>query len=771
MTHKVTQINRDRAPRPLEPTNPANLFEQKILPSIATFYEASKDDILGVHAKIEGWLYDSIDEKPRDDRTLSVEYMAARKEFIIGMLASFQQEQALLTTEKERIEYRQRISMTEDILFSVSPNFADYIGGYRDIIGVIDEVEKVPEMRRAEWELTEGFMQGLAFSHDSESNVKYLTSLIATSDPVRKMRLLRIYDRLLSHSSDISYGDRAYSTLRQVLEDIADNEEESALCRVVSSGLLEAHKDESTYQAGTKTSLTERYGYTPLVELPERYRGYLVVKVAKGVVGLRNSYGSIDGLCEGELPESVSDVYFAYGRIAEVLARYPERDTIIESVEWLKNIGDFDASNTLRTLNPRDAVEFIKNKLSGKSVKINVPSGVGIFLAKNGMGEDMTELISEIHSPAIHEVLSGRLGIDIGELPLISQAYLLSYIAKTKLPEFNRTAEVINNYRGDKLSMLNSFLALEYGDDFGDVVLDVATKATPEQSNKLFDSLAGMRQRAVEYGQLFGDPELSVQVTSAMNERLTELMYVARELLEKGQVSCEVFGKIVKVEDLDELVDDYIAVLDSSLARIVTSMHDGKVSRVTEKNEQYDLFRFSDAKADNDMLLYIRPEAARSHNAQIEYGSSSGAEASISMIINPDGGHIGALKHERASQELSIRLDREGRRHGDVRTSTKDRDPTQHEGVVSLDIGSVLGQQDSFGTRLALIISTGNKLRSECLGNIVSLNHNTSPFDHERYGTASGFAAVAHAMSRMARVRITALKAGVQTKSQVASAK
>jgi hypothetical protein len=73
------------------------------------------------------------------------------------------------------------------------------------------------------------------------------------------------------------------------------------------------------------------------------------------------------------------------------------------------------------------------------------------------------------------------------------------------------------------------------------------------------------------------------------------------------------------------------------------------------------------------------------------------------------------------------------------------RNPAAEDGVVSLDIGSLLGK--GFGRDIAVLLALGNKYRSEAIGVRAKLNHQTDKID-QSLGQARVFAAFAGARRR-----------------------
>lgn len=144
-----------------------------------------------------------------------------------------------------------------------------------------------------------------------------------------------------------------------------------------------------------------------------------------------------------------------------------------------------------------------------------------------------------------------------------------------------------------------------------------------------------------------------------------------------------------------------------------------------------------------DVSCYNRPLGDHVYNYDYEYGRPrEGVEASIGYTIRLPGQGKGRLlplrKDEKNGYEISIRLDREGR----SASREGQRDPMRSEGVVALDIGSVLGDPDSFGTKVGRLLALGNMYRSNIIGTPAGLNHVTDWID-QTYGSADQFAGAA----------------------------
>jgi hypothetical protein len=146
-----------------------------------------------------------------------------------------------------------------------------------------------------------------------------------------------------------------------------------------------------------------------------------------------------------------------------------------------------------------------------------------------------------------------------------------------------------------------------------------------------------------------------------------------------------------------------------------------------------------------NVSAYIREYGDVTYDSALEYGRpGQGVEASFGYIVDTDCSRDGLMevgKHHREGDDarISIRLDREGVAPQD-RDSDVPHDPTQQQGTLSLDVGSVLGKDEWTSTKLGRFLALGNALRAQANGDRIDLNHVVDYFTAED-GDADVFAA------------------------------
>lgn len=154
-----------------------------------------------------------------------------------------------------------------------------------------------------------------------------------------------------------------------------------------------------------------------------------------------------------------------------------------------------------------------------------------------------------------------------------------------------------------------AFLATEFGDDFGDILLDLADANEPMELSPVLERINTIRQNGAQIAEIFGkDFAMDKRGAVAFIKRTTELLALA------------------KLEGL-ESVRDTLGDLDSAIADAAASLH-GE-------------FKIIDATT--------------------EYGTLQSVERPITMTVRPygDNARLGITVRRPGKERLSMRLDYE----------------------------------------------------------------------------------------------------------------
>lgn len=255
----------------------------------------------------------------------------------------------------------------------------------------------------------------------------------------------------------------------------------------------------------------------------------------------------------------------------------------------------------------------------------------------------------------------------------------------------------------------------------------------------------------------------NTSVRLPLNDRQDVLPLVLKaddplELLQVLQVTCK---RIRDTRIRDETIEQAFETFPLDLV--------AKKTMLAVDNPEFHIYRLYDFKDVNAANVYIRPRGSHSYDDSLEYGrNGEGVEASISYVVDPylQAGELIELgKHLKPGPDsrISIRLDREGIAPEERQTGAA-KDPTQERGTLSLDVGSVLGNDEWLGTRLGRFLAWGNYLRTASEGQATQLNHVTKYFSPDMgFGTAEHFARSAERLIRQLERKRLSLRE-IQTK-------
>ena len=392
-----------------------------------------------------------------------------------------------------------------------------------------------------------------------------------------------------------------------------------------------------------------------------------------------------------------------------------------------------------------------------------------------GISRADAELLAAAHNPDVCKIINQQLGMDISSISLSAQIQLLKFMTEAGNERFDKLRHGLAHVDADsRLKLAESFLAADFGDDFGDALLDIAEsdKISDEQLGEILDNVDSCRKSIGRIANLYTgdqDGEFGKEYARAANERLTDAIIAFRDISRTGEVEAELgwFGEAKLDYDSAMEALKYEARSLEIISGTMNDVREGKSGAFAEKILTPDEFHTRTmynfySPEHGYVLLYTRPEGSHSFESMLEYGkvrsrysdtsNNGGVEASISFIVNPvdpfslpnpfrpdrnktrDVEYYDSGTMDKVS---AIRIDREGRAPG-AAADDPNRDPISEAGTVSVDLAAINDRMDTPSGKIARLFSIGNKIRNTNNGNF-SLNHNTNWFNQDRYGTASGF--------------------------------
>ena len=412
----------------------------------------------------------------------------------------------------------------------------------------------------------------------------------------------------------------------------------------------------------------------------------------------------------------------------------------------------------------------------------NTPFGDIAYSKKyafDGYDVHEADLLNIARHPMINKKVNEELGLNLLDISLDAQVQLLKFMTEAGDTRFNSLCSALHNVKPElRLKLAENFLAADFGEDFGDSLLTIASSESlsDEDKERILDSISSCRESISSITSLYQEidgGEFAKEYTRAANERLTDAIMAFSQIAETGSAEADLgwAGNIsLSFNDAIEALEyemKSLSIISGTFNDIISGAEGVYVERFMSPDEShnrsfYNLF----SPNHGHMLLYTRPEGAGEFDPSTEYGKyrnryneedNVGVEASISIIVDPiepfelpvpyrptkrvfrmlgeDQNLITRMMHKVSA----IRLDREGRAPNSA-PDDAGRNPTNPIGTISVDLAAILDGEDMPSGKIARLFSVGNKIRAEKRGESeFSLNHNTNWFNQDRYGTSDGF--------------------------------
>ncbi|MBR0460695.1 hypothetical protein IJI91_01750 [Candidatus Saccharibacteria bacterium] len=384
------------------------------------------------------------------------------------------------------------------------------------------------------------------------------------------------------------------------------------------------------------------------------------------------------------------------------------------------------------------------------------------------------------------------LNVSLDEISLSSQVQLLKFMAKANNTRFDTLCNTMQKLDSDNLrkKLLENFVATDFGEDFGDSLLTIASseRLNDNEKEQILNEISSCRESVQKITELYSDIDngkFAEEYTKASSERLTDVITVFEQIATNGTAEADLdwaghpeFTFESAMEAL-EYETKSLDIISGTLEDVQNGKNGAFAEMVLHPDPSSQrlnrtVYNFYSPNH-GYVLLYTRPEGSHSFDPMTEYGKTRsrynentanvGVEASISFVTNPIAPFSlpSPFKPDQKAirdphfydpstmnKVSAIRLDREGRAPG-APADDPSRDPVNPIGTVSVDLAAIGDRADTPSGKIARLLSTGNKLRKSKIADAnFSLNHNTKWFDQEQYGTANGFRQIVDFIDKMA---------------------
>ena len=606
--------------------------------------------------------------------------------------------------------------------FGMSPNIASYCGGLRGSLELLMIAERTSQNPCAN-----GIYEEIIYDY-SFAEQNYFEKILHDSTPIQQLRLLPIYNKIALSCDTDSYTRGALGKVVEALDAIEEDDHSKPLIGLVASSV---NDNIEQFFAGELVDIDN--------DNPE-HRRMLQEHEERQLIWEKEQ----EQLHE-EFPTLPKNR--ALSRIAPDIA------------------GTSDASgNTVQISNQKGETLSLLNCLEDNTF---------------GLDRDTAFLVGTAHNPVVEEIINNRINLKLQDVSLNSQVQLLKFMTEADSGRFDRLCNTLSKVdRSLRLKLTEGFVAADFGEDFGDALLDIASseRLSNDEKERVLDTISSCRESVGRITDLytgFEDGKFAKEYARASNERLTDAVMVFQQIAKNGVAEADLDWAGKPRFDFDKAIEalEYEAksleVISGTLGDVKSGAKGAfaEVVLARDKSSQrlnrtfYNFY----SPQHGYVLLYTRPEGSHSFDPMTEYGKvrskyredsvNAGAEASISLIANPvDSFSLPnpfrpdkrAVKNPQfydpatMDKVSAMRLDREGRAPG-MAADDDSRDPINAVGMVSVDLAAIGDRADTPSGKIARLLSVGGKLREKASGVDSSLNHNTRWFDQDSYGTADGF--------------------------------
>lgn len=260
------------------------------------------------------------------------------------------------------------------------------------------------------------------------------------------------------------------------------------------------------------------------------------------------------------------------------------------------------------------------------------------------ISEDDMFLIQVAHNPNVKAKFESELGVKLQNINLETQIYLLRFAAEANDGRYDKLINELDSGRfadeSEKMQLIEAFLALEFGDDFGDRLLTISEKLETKESQNIYSNINQIRQDSKGIAEHF-DFSIDKEDSSTVNmESAIETAWIKRT-----------------TELLAILADANSSESDIKNASVAINILRYTTSQIKEGlNAQVNLLNGSSAKdadhvtlmADNGVTLTLRSKFDPN-----KWNQRIGFNIKIPEEMFPDG--LREVKSK--NKKISIRLD------------------------------------------------------------------------------------------------------------------
>ncbi len=516
----------------------------------------------------------------------------------------------------EREAVRKSVLVMNSLVFGGSPSLANWAGGIDGMVRLAARCNGQPDMRESAGERIVGeVVYQIAGNSQVEVVSEGLVGLLAEKNGLERIETMEVLSQVARRS--LGEGGWAGSVWRGVRERLR----------------------EMSRQEKPMVAMSADVAWVEVAQTMIRY-GYVIDPEDLKLVEELESRGSWDEQLEFD------DRFGSWVTIARGCKAPVDDWGYIQGIVW-----EGDGAHRLR-------LEEVTDDERINPLGVSMPGREGV-------------LLQQLHRPEMRGRVEEVLGVELSEVSLASQIHLLRFMVEADQDQLGRLKQVMDRHEGARIGLLESFLALEMGDEFGEILLEIAESVDGEQLGMILGCVADIRESMRVIANRFdlggrGDG-YAKGINLATVKRVTEVLSVIPSLArEEGVVAVSPYMRgtaEVKIGQIEHPIA-VLKLLNKALQSMASDMQEVPQQNYVEKSDP----SLNHVVFESGNRMTIRPHASEVGEARMSFS------VALTMEDLIECGYALADDDMLTTQErkLTIRLDLE-----------------ESTGLLSLDMGTI----------------------------------------------------------------------------------
>lgn len=344
---------------------------------------------------------------------------------------------------------------------------------------------------------------------------------------------------------------------------------------------IELHQKDLFDKAQRLIKNDDEFGYELFIEAYEQSITY--ASPQSFLESMQNDASREGGLQERDVEEAINPHAKYLRQLQDAHNQYETEAN--EALLHIEGFKDEDYNNNIDVLNGyaqimeltwpevQAAARHARGVLSEKFTELQFSPLSNLDLANQ-------KLLTVMHETYVQEQFFDSVGIALEDLSLSAQDKAVRYLLDCRQANFSRVKKVLSNQpnESEKVQLFEALVATEFGDDLGEIILNIAEKE-PQKSAEIFEKLQNVRRNGATIAAHFGSEKgIDTAVGVAFIKRATELLALA-----------EVEGSDSITEEL-HLLDDAVAqiaeAVDSDDFEVVNIDESAEYGTLQAKNSK-----------------------------------------------------------------------------------------------------------------------------------------------------------------------------------------